>query len=141
MRKEIREITITQPKTVYIANDGTEFYSENNCRAYELTNMKEKPQVLTTAIKGIKSFWDEYPAIIYHIKSIDDWKILKDYIWGKDIDWGEYVGPGDYIAIENDNGDYWPTYNVYEINSYCSDILADANYYKKHIIEIIEQNT
>lgn len=141
MKKEERRIPTYGIETVFIAADGKEFYSKVDCQNYELSIMKEKPKVLTTAIKGMKSFWDEYPAIIYHIESIDDWKILKDYIWGKDVDWGEYVGPGDYIAIENDNGDYWPTYNVYEINSYCSDILADANYYKKHIIEIIEQNT
>ena len=141
MKKEIREETIIRPRNIYIANDGTEFYKEDDCRAYELSIMKEKPKVLATAIKNVKSFYEELPAIIYHVESIDDWEILKNYVWGRNISWEKYIGPGDYIAIEDDQGDYDPSYNVYEINSYCSDILADANYYKKHIIEIIEQNT
>ena len=140
MREESREIQVIQPKTFYIADDGTEFKTEKECRAYELHTMKEKPRVLTTAIENVKSFYDEYPSTIYHIVSIDDWKILKEYIWGKSIDFGEYVGPGDYIAIENDTGDYWPSYSVHEINSYCSDILADAKYYQKHLRELTQSN-
>lgn len=91
-------------RTTYVADDGMEFYTEEECRNYEATfpeidqyRVYDLDQMRPIDIDGLTSDCSDY--IWYHLKSIEDIEKLVKF-FGNNIE-GERLNKPGLICIEN----------------------------------------
>ena len=110
MRTEIRERTNSY--YVYIADDGTEFYSRFSAVMYEAKEMKRlHPREIKST--GILTPDDQY-INLYKVESLEDWNYLYKVAWEQNA-YGNYLGPAWYGAIRHDGGDDADEYEIIHI--------------------------
>ena len=129
--------------TVYIASDGKEFTSENDCIAHEKQIEIANHPIYTSAIKNVYTFEDEDWATLFYISSQEDYEYFKETQGIKTeryfhSDFNEY-GVGWYIFYVIDGGDY-PSYQyLYNYNAYEHEIELRWKKYKKDMRYKMEQ--
>ena len=108
MRTETREKTDNY--SVYITDDGTEFYSRFSAVMHEAKEMQRlHPRKIEST--GILTPDEDY-IYLYNIKSKEDWDYLYKVNWEQNTSGDIYLSPGWYGAIRHDGGD---SQDVYEI--------------------------
>lgn len=123
VEKEYRIPAKTYIDKTYIALDGKEFRSENDCLRHEKQLAIESHPIYTTSIKNVYLFEEGYMATLYYLSSKEDYEFFietqdfnREYYFNSDFD--EY-GAGWYIYWCEDGGDYpdenfLKNYDVYE---------------------------
>lgn len=118
---------------IYIASDGKEFGSKNDCLRYEKQLAIESHPIYTTAIKNVNLFEEECMATLYYLSSKEDYEFFietqdlnRKYYFNSDFD--EY-GAGWYIYWCEDGDEHFlKNYDAYE-----SRIESDWEKYKSHM--------
>lgn len=72
---DVKKITKTIEKTVYIASDGTEFVNEKWCLEHENELKQEKAEREIELDLGIKTHAD-YPSLLDTYRKLHDYKLF-----------------------------------------------------------------
>lgn len=142
MRREIRTKVIperTVTNEIFIANDGTEFYTEKDCLSHERNCEIQAHPVFKTCVTGCCTFDEYYGIILYHLGNDEDHEFLLSTFTDRQkihfADEYEKFGPGWYMYY-SESGDY-----IYEINylknfqHYLEETKDDFNKWEDAIIE------
>ena len=126
----------TYTETKYIASDGKEFGSKNDCLRYEKQLAIESHPIYTTSIKNVYLFEEGYMATLYYFSSKEDYEF---FIKTQDLnrkyyfsDFDEY-GAGWYIYWCEDGGDYPDEHFLKNYDAYESRIESDLEKYKSYM--------
>lgn len=121
----------------YIALDGKEFISENDCLRYEKQLAIESHPIYTTAIKNVDLFEEGYIATLYYLSSKEDYEffietqdINRKYCFNSDFD---ECGAGWYIYWCEDGGDYPDEHFLKNYDAYERRIESDWGKYKSYM--------
>ncbi len=128
MRKETRtkiipEQSVTQE--IFIANDGTEFYREKDCEAYEKRLAIESHHVFKTCVTGCFTFDECYGVVLYNLRNDEDHEFLRSTFTDRqlihlDDEYKEY-GPGWYMYY-TESGDYmYDTSHLKNVRQYINE--------------------
>lgn len=144
MRTEKKEIQKIEYVTTYIANDGTEFKSEEECKKYENTArcainemVKRIPRQDTydSENNGLPYFGCDDTVTAFKIRSVDDveavnkWLLDLDPVNCKSLCLGtETVGTIQLFCLYNDGCDVWKLGSVEDLkNTYLKAIDSFVN--------------
>lgn len=101
MRTEYREVTVRQK--VFIADDGTEFFSEEACGDHEYNQIAK-------SFKCYDQHYNEVDICKAVIVNLPTEEVVKNFMWVSDIEdtvTDGIDGPGCYIYAETDRGGWW----------------------------------
>ena len=147
MIKEIDQMKVVEKKChipaktyidkTYIASDGKEFGSKNDCLRYEKQLAIESHPIYTTSIKNVYLFKEDYMATLYYLPSQEDYEFFietqdlnREYYFNSDFD--EY-GAGWYIYWCEDDDDYPDEHFLKNYDAYESRIESDLEKYKSYM--------
>ena len=120
--------------TKYIATDGQEFRTEDDCLRHEKYLEIRNHPVFKSCITNVRLFDDEYCASLYYIRNKDDYDFLINHIGisKRDHIYGDFAqhGEGWYLLWCESGGNYYDDYNIYNYNIYEKGIEADLEEWK-----------
>lgn len=139
MKKIQKEIIIpeqTAYKTVYVANDGTEFISEIACKKHEFKQVAEKSTVWKSRITSMDDFFTSQPAQLFYIASQDDYDSIVSLMEIKPLPENQHkfanYGDGWYIywheEVDYDDYDY-----LFKLDNYIKNIDMEWSKWKERL--------
>lgn len=92
--------------TIYVADDGQEFYHEDDCRRHEEYIRTMQHPVFATCIENAETL-DGYKATLYYISNKEDLQFFCDHarVYKYTCDFDKF-GSGWYLYYCIDGGDY-----------------------------------
>ena len=106
--------------TVYVASDGTEYWTESECEAHEKMLEVHNHPVYKSRIR-YRTFYDDYSAELYYLRSEEDFEFWAANIGTKFLEvnqWEEGHGPGWYLFCSVEGGDYADSNYLYKLEEY-----------------------
>lgn len=139
---QIKQVQETKTYTVdkYIAEDGKEFSSQQECLVYErkLFLGKKSAPLFTTSFPSIDG---EHCMCLFYLKSQDDvdyiitdYKILKGYFY-TDFDQN---GESWYLFWWENGGDWPDTYRLYHYETYIKEAEENLACFKREVKEAMD---
>lgn len=114
MRTEMRTRQKPEYYNVYIADDGTEFTSRQECVSYEFQLEKDKRKLPYCSGEDMEGNY----AALWYIKSEEEFEWLKKTEWAHCEVNDQFEIEGWYIAMFHDGGDYIDWYDVELLDDY-----------------------
>ena len=129
--------------TKYIALDGKEFSTEEDCLRYEKYLEIENHPVFKNSIRDILTFDDEYRGNLYYLSNEDDYDFLVKNLGLRhndsiNSDFYDY-GQGWYLYWCENWGDYPDHHCIRNYNAYVEEIETDLKEWKEEIQNKINQ--
>lgn len=128
----------TLTETWYIASDGREFRSEQQCKEWEQWLELQNEHVFKTCVTEVWTRDDE-PAILYNIRSDSDYELLMSTFResqraqiNADGEWAKY-GLGWYMYFTVDGGDGPDLYYLWNWNNYLKETEEEFNKWKAEL--------
>ena len=120
MKIEREEVPVTNFRIIYIAQDGTRYYSRSAAIAHDAAIFANTRKVKQD---GLFLPDDETYMRVFNITCQEDWDYLYYTEWEQNIFGDDYTGPSWYGSIRHDGGDYYDSYEIIKI---------DSNYFRKY---------
>lgn len=141
MRTEFEKVIIPekiQTKAVFIAEDGTKFYSQKECEMYECS-LKINNHPVFKDSKDIYTYPEWHRAKAYYFSSEDDYIFFlksqglneDDYFFESDY---EVFGNGWYIFWEEEFENSHNEYSLMSLNNYITKATEDFRTWKDEIL-------
>lgn len=114
MKTETRTRQKPEYYNVYIADDGTEFTSRQECVSYEFQLEKDKRKLPYCSGEDIEGYY----ADLWYIKSEEEFEWLKKTKWAHCEVNDKFDKEGWYIAMFHNGGDHMDWYDVALLDDY-----------------------
>lgn len=133
--------------TIYIAEDGKEFYNQSQCLQYEDALKTSRHPVFKSCINNIDLFNDDRNASLYYFSSKEDHDfflekmgILRASSYRKHIhDDFSVMGAGWYLYW-TESDDYSDYFNIQNYHAYVAVVKAELNEWESEINKKIHVN-